>query len=125
MALRFLTDHCISNSIIQSLQNAQHEVVRLKDVLPVESSDAMVIAKAQELDAILLSLNGDFADIIVYPPATHKGIITLKMRNHPEILPQLLGRLAAYLNLHPTIGHYRGKLFVVESGRIRIRAGTL
>jgi len=68
MALRFLADHCISNSIARTLRDAAHEVVRLKDVLPVESPDAIVIAKAQELDAILLSMNGDFADIVTYPP---------------------------------------------------------
>ena len=47
MALRFLADHCISNFIIQTLQDAQHDVLRLRDVLPVESADAVVIAKAQ------------------------------------------------------------------------------
>lgn len=124
MPLRFLADHCVSNSIIQTLQNAQHEVVRLKDVLPTESPDAVVIAKAQELNAILLSLNGDFADIVVYPPGRYKGIIALRMRNHPEIIPQLATRLTAYLALHPATAHYTGKLFVVESGRIRIRTGT-
>jgi len=55
MALRFLADHCISNSIVQALRDANHEVLRLKDLLPVESSDAIVIAKVQEIDAILLS----------------------------------------------------------------------
>jgi predicted nuclease of predicted toxin-antitoxin system len=60
MALRFLADHCISNTIIKMLRNESHEVVRLRDVLPVEPPDAAVIAKAQELDAILLSMNGDF-----------------------------------------------------------------
>jgi predicted nuclease of predicted toxin-antitoxin system len=64
MALRFLADHCISNTIIRALQDAAHEVVRLRDVLPVESPDMIVIAKAQEIDAILLSMNGDFADIV-------------------------------------------------------------
>ena len=34
MALRFLADHCISNFIIQSLREAKHEVLRLKDLLP-------------------------------------------------------------------------------------------
>jgi len=84
MALRFLGDHCISNFIIQTLREANHEVVRLRDVLPVESSDDVVIAKAQEIDAILLSLNGDFADIVRYPPSNYKGIVALQMRNHPE-----------------------------------------
>jgi hypothetical protein len=46
MALRFLADHCVSNSTVQSLREAHHEVLRLKDVLPVESSDTIVIAKA-------------------------------------------------------------------------------
>jgi Domain of unknown function (DUF5615) len=77
MALRFLADHCVSNSTVQSLREANHEVLRLKDVLPVESSDTLVITKAQEIDAILLSLNGDFSHIINYPPKNYKGIVAL------------------------------------------------
>lgn len=121
MGLRFLADHCISNQIIRTLRDADHEVVRLGDLLPVESPDAIVIAKAQELGAILLSLNGDFADIVTYPPRNYKGIVALQVRNHPEILPQLLARLTGYLELHLTMEHYEGKLLVVEVDRIRIR----
>jgi predicted nuclease of predicted toxin-antitoxin system len=123
MGLRFLADHCISNLIIQTLRDTHHEVVRFGDRFPVESRDAIVIAKAQELDAILLSLNGDFADIVTYPPENYKGIVALQMRNHPEILAHLLARLTAYLELHPTMEHYQGKL-LVEVDRIRIRAGV-
>jgi predicted nuclease of predicted toxin-antitoxin system len=121
MALRFLADHCISNSIVRALRNAAHEVVRLRDVLPVESADALVIAKAQEIDAILLSMNGDFADIVTYPPKNYRGIVALQLRNHPEVLDQLMLRLSAYLRLQPAMEHYRGKLLVVEVTRIRIR----
>src|SRR6516164_5322783 len=121
MALRFLGDHCISNFIIQTLREANHEVVRLRDVLPVESSDDVVIAKAQEIDAILLSLNGDFTDIVSYPPSNYKGIVALQMRNHSEILPNLMARLTAYLKVQPAMEHYHGKLLVVEVNRIRIR----
>jgi len=121
MALRFLADHCISNSIVQTLRGANHEVVRLRDALPVESSDAVVIAKTQEIDAILLSLNGDFADIVSYPPENYKGIVALQVRNHSEILPNLMARLTAYLNVQPAMEHYQGKLLVVEVDRIRIR----
>ena len=121
MALRFLADHCISNAIVQTLRDASHEVVRLKDVLPVESPDAIVIAKAQEIDALLLSMNGDFADIVTYPPKNYKGIVALQMRNHAEVLNHLLVRLTGYLRLQPSMEHYRGKLLVVEVNRIRIR----
>jgi len=121
MALRFLADHCISNFIVEILREANHEVLRLKDILPVESSDALVIAKSKEIDAILLSLNGDFADIVRYPPKDYKGIVALQVRNHSEILSNLMARLTAYLEVQPAMEHYRGKLFVVEIDRIRIR----
>jgi predicted nuclease of predicted toxin-antitoxin system len=105
MALRFLADHCVSNSTVQTLRDANHEVLRLRDVLPVESSDTIVITKAQEIDAIRLSLNGDFADIVNYPPKNYKGIVALQLRNHSEILPKLIARLTAYLNVHTTMDH--------------------
>jgi len=121
VALRFFADHCVSSFIIDSLRDAGHEVVRLKDCLPVESPDGLVIAKAQEVDAILLSLNGDFADIVTYPPTRFKGIVSLHVLNHPEVTPALMARLLGYLAVHPAPEHHRGKLIVVEVDRIRIR----
>jgi hypothetical protein len=107
--------------VIQSLRNAGHEVLRLKDYLPIESSDLVVIAKAQELDTLLLSLNGDFSDIVTYPPENYQGIIALQVRNHPETIPRLLMRLQTYFSLFPVMEHYVGKLLIVEAHRIRTR----
>jgi predicted nuclease of predicted toxin-antitoxin system len=121
MGFRFFADHCVSNAIMQTLRETGHEVVRLREQLPIESPDAVVIAKAQQLDAILLSLNGDFADIVAYPPADYQGIIALQVRNHPEIIPQLMQRLQDYLSSHANRAYYRGKLLVVEVHRIRVR----
>ena len=121
MALRFFADHCISNPIIHALARAGHQVLRLKDHLPVESPDSVVIAKAQQLDTLLLSLNGDFADIVAYPPARFQGIIALQILNHPEITSHLIDRLNRYLQAHPAMDHYQGKLIVVEVARIRVR----
>jgi hypothetical protein len=45
MALRFLADHCVSNFTVQILRNAGHEVLCLREVLPVESPDAVVFQK--------------------------------------------------------------------------------
>jgi len=36
--------------------------------MPTDSPDSIVLSKAQQLDAVLVSLNGDFADIVTYPP---------------------------------------------------------
>lgn len=121
MALRFLADHCVSKFIIESLQELHHEVFRLKDLLPADSPDSVVIEKAQELEALLLTLNGDFADIITYPPDKFKGIIALQVRNHPEVVGHIISRLSAYLQHYPSQEHYSGKLLLVEADRIRIR----
>jgi len=121
MALRFFADHCISNFIIKTLQDAGNEVFRLRDYISTDSADQIVISKAQELDSILISLNGDFADIVSYPPANFKGIISLQVKNHPEVIPQLTARLKDYLCSYTSMSHYKGKLFVVEVHRIRIQ----
>jgi|SRR5208337_1890250 len=121
MALRFFADHCVSSLIIQSLAAAGHEVLRLKDHLPVESPDSAVIAKSQDLGAVLLSLNGDFADIVAYPPARFKGIVALQILNHPEITSRVVERLKRYLELHACMEDYRGKLITVDAWRVRVR----
>ena len=121
MGLKFFADHCISNSIIQGILNAGHEVFRLRDHIPIESPDPIVIATAQRLDSILISLNGDFIDKLNYPPGNYKGIVSLQVRNHPEIIPQLMVRLINFLSSYPDMGYYKGKLILVEVNRIRIR----
>ncbi len=122
MSLRFLSDQCVPASISDLLEQDGHEVTLLRNVLPIRSPDRMVIAKAQELGAILLSLNGDFADIVAYPPDGFLGIVSIQLNNHPEIIPQLMARLNGFLKAHPDQRFYHGKLFIVEPHRIRIRS---
>lgn len=121
MSVRFFADHCVANSVVAELTKAGHQVHELRDHLPTDAADQVVIQMAQSLDAVLLSLNGDFADIVSYPPADYKGIVALRVRNHPETLPQAVKKLLEYLNDHPDAEHYVGKLFLVEPHQIRTR----
>jgi hypothetical protein len=82
----------------------------------------VIIRKAREMRAVLVSLNGDFADIVTYPPSEYAGIVTLQLRNHAELLPALMARFMAYLRLHPETENYHGKLLVVEADRVRVRS---
>ena len=122
MGLRFFADQCVPGPVIDALRAAGHQVLRLREHIPPDSPDPAVISAAQELDAVLVSLNSDFADIVAYPPSGYKGIVAIQLRNHPEVLPQLLSRLDAYLCEHPEMSHCCGKLFLVEVHRIRIRS---
>ena len=121
MSLRFLSDQCVPAEITVRLRRHGHQVTLLREVLPIRSLDPVVIAKAQELGAILVSLNGDFADIVAYPPAHYLGIVAIQLHNHPEIIPQVMERLVAFLDAHPHQDFYHGKLFLVEVHRVRIR----
>ena len=121
MSLLFLGDQCVPASITDALRNAGHQVLLLREVLPIRSLDPVVLAKTHELDAILVSLDGDFSDIVAYPPAEHGGIISIQLHNHPEIIPQLMATLIAFLRVNPKRDFYRGKLLLVEVHRIRTR----
>ena len=121
MSLRFFSDQCVPAQISDTLRCHGYKVTLLREVLPIRSLDPAVIAKAQELGAILLSLNGDFADIVTYPPGSYLGIVGVQLHNHPEIIPQLMERLLAFLDAHPAQEFYHGKLFLVEVHRVRIR----
>lgn len=122
MSLRLLADQCVPRAFDTRLRLEGHEVVLLREVLPIRAADQTVIQKAQELDTVLLSLNGDFSDIVAYPPARYRGIIAIQLHNHPEVIPQLLDGLCRFLRNEPHHSWYAGKLVIVEPHRIRVRS---
>jgi predicted nuclease of predicted toxin-antitoxin system len=121
MSLRFFSDQCVPAGITEALKQRGHSITLLREVLPINSPDSLVISNAQALGAILLSLNGDFADITTYPPASYRGIVAIQLNNHPETIPYLMAGLLRFLSENPDQSFYMGKLFIVEPHRIRIR----
>lgn len=121
MSLRLFIDQCVPTEISEILRANRHQVTLLRELLPIRSPDNVVIAKAQALGAILLSLDGDFADIVAYPPSNYCGILALQLQNHPEVIPQLMARLLSFLASNPDQSFYDGKLIIVEVHRVRVR----
>ena len=77
MSLRLFIDQCVPRSVSESLRDAGHTVELLRDHLPINAKDPDVIAWAQSIDAVLVSLNGDFADIM--------KLSTRKVRRHHRL----------------------------------------
>ncbi len=121
MPLRFFLDHCVPRSIGAALEDEGAEVLRLRDHLPTDALDPAVIGRAQELGAVLVTLNGDFADLVAYPPDRYGGIIELQVRNRPEALPHIAAQLRRLVESRPGPDGYRGLLFLVEPHRVRLR----
>ena len=121
MGLKLFADHCVSGAIVKKLADAGHEVLVLRDHLPQDAPDPIVIGKAQSEKAIFLTLNGDFSDIVAYPPSAFGGIIALQIKNRPSQIMPIMDRLKAFMESHPNQGDYEGLLLLVEGHRIRLR----
>jgi len=118
---RFFIDQCVPHEIALALCKDGHEARLLRDYLPIRSPDRLVLAKAQELNCALFSLDGDFADIVSYPPAGCAGIVAIQIHNHPEIIPEIMAAFLRFLKSQSDEHFLRGKLFIVEVHRIRVR----
>ncbi len=121
MSIRFFADHCVPNSLISFFRDAGHEVLILRDHLPMNAPDATVIQTALHLQAVLLTLNGDFADLLNYPPQKYLGIIAIQLKSRPDQIPVICTMLTRLLSDHTELSHFKGRLFVVEPHRIRMR----
>lgn len=57
---RFLTDHNVPDSVGNMLQSIGHDVVRLRDIMAVDTADPVVARAAIEDNRILVSWDRDF-----------------------------------------------------------------
>jgi predicted nuclease of predicted toxin-antitoxin system len=55
--MNFFLDHDVPDEVEQLLRYWQHEAQRLRDVLPVTSSDAAIFGFAQQQQRIIISCN--------------------------------------------------------------------
>ena len=119
--MKFFGDHCVPESICAALEKSGHEVLRLRNHLPQDTPDQLVIKKAHELGAVLLSVNGDFAHIINYPPGEYGGIVALQLKNDPANFLDVIKTLEKAL-VGKSQADLSGKLVVVSFGSVRVRS---
>ena len=62
-ALHFFIDHCISNAIMDALRATGAEVLRLREHLPTDAPDEIVLAMAQQaVHGLCCSLSQIYGD---------------------------------------------------------------
>ena len=100
------------------LQQAGYDALTVKQQGLGGEADATVLEICQQEQRILVSLDLDFSDIHTYPPQNFAGIIV--MRTARQDKPYLLAILSSLISLlaRETV---KGKLWIVEDNRIRIR----
>lgn len=77
--MKFLLDHDVPETIAGVLIKAGHDVKRLREVLPVDTSDAEVLSYAAQQTLVLVTCNrNDFLELA--EKQAHVGIIIIVRR---------------------------------------------
>jgi len=82
--MKFFLDHDVSAQVQWALKHAGHEVILLREVLPMDSQDPDVMQKAFELGSFLVTSNrNDFLELFGKQPC--HGLLIVIRRDPPEM----------------------------------------
>ena len=118
MALRFKLDENLPRDAEQLLHQSGHEVHSVLDEQLGGRPDPEILEICVCEARVLITFDLDFADIRLYPPASHAGIWVLRPSTQSiGNTLDLLRRALLLLATEPA----RGRLWIVEPNRVRIR----
>ena len=90
--MKFLLDHDVPDDVGFSLEALDHEVLKLREVLPVKAPDERVLRFSSERDCVLITCNRD--DFVpLASQRRHAGIIILFRRKSRALERAALVRL--------------------------------
>lgn len=113
-----LLDHCVPRRYLRLLYEWGYEAMFITEHIRADAPDRDVITLALKLDAALLTVDLDFANILDYPPLDYGGIVVIRYEiQHETELEQTLQ--SALLDLYRD--GLRGALVIITSGRYRVR----
>jgi predicted nuclease of predicted toxin-antitoxin system len=95
-----------------------HDVATVSGQSLCAADDHTVLAVCKAESRALITLDLDFANPLAYPPASHVGVAVLRVphRLSAGILHELILTLAESLEREDL----KGRLWIVEKGRIRV-----
>lgn len=82
--MSILIDHCVPGVFLRVLREWGYEANPLKQYIKPDADDPDVISLAQSLDAVLLTADMDFSNILDYPPQNYQGIIVIRYQAAQE-----------------------------------------
>lgn len=119
---KFLLDENVPPAIGVFLQNLDFDVVHAKDSGMLGASDNQIMDLARQEERTLITFDKHFADLVLYPPGTHWGVI--RIRIHPPLLSDVIQALQQFLKQFD-LSTIQGTLIVLENNGFRIRRASL
>ena len=116
--MKFLLDENLSPLRAEKMRALGYDAVSVVELSLSGADDPVVRAAAIESGRILITLDGDFANVIRNPPAGTPGIVRFRLHPPTEdaIASAILFMLARVAGMD-----LDGKLVVVDERKIRIR----
>ncbi len=116
--MKLLLDENLSPLHARLLRSLGHDAVSVVELGLSGADDSIVRAAAIESGRILVTLDGDFANLLRYPPAQTPGV--MRFRLHPATEEAIDAAIRwAVARLAET--DVAGRLVVVDEKKIRIR----
>lgn len=118
--MRFLADQCVFGKTARALRGAGHEVETLRALGKQAAEDEEVLGTAVALDAVLVTNDLHFSNILVYPPGRHEGVVVLRISHRTQNRVHDI-----LLNFLKATGReaLRGATIIVNGKTYRIRRG--
>jgi predicted nuclease of predicted toxin-antitoxin system len=115
--MNFKLDENLPPEVADLLRREGHDVRTVFDQGLRSHSDPEVIADCQAESRALISLDLDFSNVLIFPPARFAGLIVLRLhRPGRTAVTALMRRLLPRIRERPLVG----KLWIVDEWRIRI-----
>ncbi len=117
--LKLLVDENLPRTLTKMLREAGHTVWDLRELGLRGIPDDQVFKQAQELEAVLLSADKGFGNLLRFPLGRHHGIVVVRFPVDAPISEMCEAIVQALGNLGEE--DLRGRLCVLRPGQIRIR----
>jgi len=116
--MKFLADMGISMTVVRELRQWEHDVIHVRECLPITSDDEVILDFALKEKRVILTMDHDFGDLFFRRGASSPSLIFFRVTD--EKPQSILQKLRTVLDAAAdALGE--GAIITVEDTRFRIR----
>ena len=119
--MRLLIDECVLGETSKLLRESGFPVITIQELDKTSATNGTVIDIANKERSVIVTGDLDFSNVLLYPPASHHGIIVLRPRlDTPQAINDVHKVLLHLLKeLNPS--EIERSLIIVDRNKYRIK----